>query len=392
MKILVINAGSSSLKFQLIEAGETFETLYEGIVDGIGRATCFFEASAGDKKIKYSKRIPNHTKALGEAISILLELGIIKSLKEIDAVGHRVVHGGEKYTKATKLTNTVISNIEAISELAPLHNPANLQGIYAAMETINHSPHIAIFDTAFHQTLPEKAYKYALPEDWYKEYHIRKYGFHGTNHKYVAHQTYNLIGKNKGKIVTCHLGNGSSISAIKDNVCIETSMGFTPLEGVPMGTRSGSIDPIIPIHMMEKLKMDSKKMDEILNQKSGILAVSGFSSDVRDIWEKAQKNNKKALYTLEKLAYEIALKIGAYAAAMDGLDAISFTAGIGENAWYLRRDICSYLSHLGVKLDSRKNRANSTQINDSESKICVFVIKANEGKQMAREIISFLKK
>ncbi|MBA4336219.1 acetate kinase [bacterium] len=392
MNILIVNAGSSSLKFQLIKADETFETLYEGIVDGIGRASCFFTASAGTKSVTYKKRIPDHAKALNEAVSILFEFGVIKSLKEIDAVGHRVVHGGEKYTKATKLTVPVVRNIEAIAELAPLHNPANLQGIYASMEIITHAPHIAIFDTAFHQTLPEKAYKYALPEDWYKDYHIRKYGFHGTNHKYIAHQTYTLIGKNKGKIITCHLGNGSSISAIKDNVCVETSMGFTPLEGIPMGTRSGSIDPAIPLYMMDKLKIDSKKMDTILNKNSGILAISDLSSDVRDIWERAQKNNKKALYTLEKLAYEIALKIGAYAAAMDGLDAITFTAGIGENAWYLRRDICSYLNHLGVKLDSRKNRSNAAQIQDEESKVKIFVIKANEGKQMAREVFNFLNK
>lgn len=390
MRIFIINAGSSSLKFQFIEAGDNFETLYEGIVDGIGRASCFFRASTGKKNVKYKKRIPNHARALKEAISILFEFGIVKSLKEVDAVGHRVVHGGEKYTKATKLTLPVIRSIESIAELAPLHNPPNLEGIYAAMDVITHAPHIAIFDTAFHQTLPEKAYRYALPNDWYRDYHVRKYGFHGTNHKYTAHQTYNLIGKNKGKIITCHLGNGSSLSAIKDNKCIETSMGFTPLEGVPMGTRSGSVDPAIPLYMMEKLKVNSDKMDMILNKKSGILAVSQTSSDVRDIWAKAQKGNKKALYTLEKLAYEIALKIGSYAAALNGVDAITFTAGIGENAWYLRRDICSYLSHLGVKLDSRKNRANSTEIHTPESSVKVFVIKANEGKQIAREVYNFI--
>lgn len=391
MNILIVNAGSSSLKFQLIKAGESFETLYEGIVDGIGRASCFFKASAGNKNITYKKRIPSHSRALKEAISILFEFGVIQSLKEIDAVGHRVVHGGAKYTKATKLTVPVIQSVEAISELAPLHNPANLQGIYAAMEIITHVPHIAIFDTAFHQTLPKKAYEYAVPNDWYKNYHVRKYGFHGTNHKYVAHQTYNLIGKNKGKLITCHLGNGSSLSAINNNECIDTSMGFTPLEGIPMGTRSGSIDPAIPLYMMEKLKVDSNKMDILLNKKSGILAISNFSSDIRDIWAKAQKGHKRALYTLDKLAYEIALKIGSYAAALNGLDAITFTAGIGENAWYLRRDICSYLSHLGVKLDNRKNRTNATQIHDAESKVKIFVIKANEGKQIAREVFIYIK-
>ncbi|MCD6109888.1 acetate kinase [bacterium] len=391
MNIFIVNAGSSSLKFQLIKAGNEFETIYEGIVDGIGRASCFFRASAGKKKIEYKKRIPTHERALKEAISILFEFGVINSLNKIDAVGHRVVHGGEKYVKATKLTVPVIRNIEAIAELAPLHNPANLQGIYATMKIITHAPHIAIFDTAFHQTIPQKAYMYALPNSWYKDYHVRKYGFHGTNHKYVAHQTYNLIGKNKGKLITCHLGNGSSLSAIDNNKCIDTSMGFTPLDGIPMGTRSGSIDPAIPLYMMEKLKVDSNKMNGFLNKKSGILAISNFSSDVRDIWAKAQKGHKNALYTLEKLAYEVAMKIGAYATSLNGLDAITFTAGIGENAWYLRRDICSYLSYLGVKLNSKKNRINATQIHSPDSKVKVFVIKANEGKQMAREIVSFLK-
>ncbi len=390
MKIFIVNAGSSSLKFQLIHANESFETLYEGIVDGIGRSSCFFEASAGKKHLQYKKRIPKHTQALKEAINILFEFGVVDTLQEIDAVGHRVVHGGEKYTKATKLTVPVIRNIEALSELAPLHNPANLEGIYAAKEYIKHAPHIAVFDTAFHQTIPEKAYRYAVPRDWYTTYHVRKYGFHGTNHRYVAHQTYNHLGKNKGKIITCHLGNGSSLSAIKDNICVDTSMGFTPLEGVPMGTRSGSVDPALPLYMMEKLNIDTNKMDSLLNNKCGIQALSEKSSDVRDIWAKAQKKQKKALFTLEKLAYDIALKIGSYAAALNGLDALSFTAGIGENAWYLRRDICSYLSHLGIKLDSRKNRANLATIHEKNSDVHVFVIKANEGKQMAREISNYL--
>ncbi len=390
MKLFIVNAGSSSLKFQLIHVHEGFKTLYEGIVDGIGRSSCFFEASTGKKHIRYKKRIPKHARALKEAINIMFEFGIVETLKEIDAVGHRVVHGGEKYSKATKLTKPVIRNIEALSELAPLHNPANLEGIYAAKKYIQNVPHIAIFDTAFHQTIPEKAYRYAVPRDWYTTYHVRKYGFHGTNHRYIAHQTYNHLGKNKGKIITCHLGNGSSLSAIKDNVCIDTSMGFTPLEGVPMGTRSGSIDPALPLYMMEKLNIDTNKMDALLNNTCGIQALSGKSSDVRDIWAQAQKKNKKALFTLEKLAYDIALKIGSYAAALNGIDALTFTAGIGENAWYLRRDICSYLSHLGVKLDSRKNRANNKTIHNKGSNVKVLVIKANEEKQIAREIAEYL--
>lgn len=384
MKILVINAGSSSLKFQLLDSNKKFKELYKGIIDGIGRKTCFIDAKAKLKPLKYKKLIKNHEQAVKEALKIIGD-------EKIDAIGHRVVHGGEKYHDATKITANVKKTIKQLSELAPLHNPPNLEGIIACEKLLKSILNIAIFDTAFHQTIPEKAFHYALPEKYYKKYKVRKYGFHGTSHKYISDETYKLLRSRSKKIITCHLGNGSSLSAVKNGKCVETSMGFTPLEGIPMGTRSGSIDPAIVFYLMEKEKINSDKIDHILNHESGILGVSGISSDVRDIWAKAKKKNKKALFTLDLLAYKIALKIGAYAAALDGVDAITFTAGIGQNAWYLRRDICKYLNFLGVKLDSKKNRKNERIISEKFSKVKIFVIKTNEGLQIAREVSKIIK-
>lgn len=379
MNILVINAGSSSLKFQLLN--EKLEPLFKGIVDGIGKDACFVKYN---DKI-YKKKIKNHELAVKEALSIIGD-------NRIDAIGHRVVHGGEKYHDATLITPKVQKEIENLIELAPLHNPPNLEGIKACKKLLKGLPNIAIFDTAFHQSIPKKAYTYAIPQKYYKKFGIRKYGFHGTSHKFVAEETYKLLGTNKGKIITCHLGNGSSISAIRDGKCIETSMGFTPLEGVPMGTRSGDIDPAIVYFLMEKEGLSTDAIDNILNKKSGILAVSEMSNDVRDIWAKAKQKNKKAIFTLEFLAYKIALKIGAYAAALDGVDAITFTAGIGQNAWYLRKAICNYLKHLGVRLDNEKNRKSKIKIYDKMSKVKVFVIKTDEGLQIAREVKKLLNK
>lgn len=391
MNILIVNAGSSSLKFQLIEVKKDFLTKYKGIVDGISRSSCFFRAKAGDKKIYKKKIIKNHTNALKEALDVMIKEKILKDLSEIDAIGHRVVHGGEQYRDATRITGKVKETINNLIELAPLHNPANIEGINACKRLLPKVPNIAVFDTAFHQSIPEKAYKYAIPQEFYKKYKIRRYGFHGTSHKYVAEQTQKLLKSKKSKIVTCHLGNGSSLSAIVNGKCIDTSMGFTPLEGVPMGTRSGSIDPAIVFYLLKKEHLSPEKIDKILNKKSGILAISGFSSDVRDIWARAQKKNKKALFTLKFLAYKIAIQIGAYAAAMNGLDAITFTAGIGQNAWYLRRDICKYLEFLGLKLDAKQNRASKIKIHAGNSKIKVFVIKTNEGLQIAKEVKKTLK-
>lgn len=384
MKILVVNAGSSSMKFQLLDSNNKFEALYIGILDGIGQKGCFVDAKAKSKKLIYNKLIKNHEDALKEALEII-------GNEKIDAIGHRVVHGGEKYHEATVITPKVKKVIKDLIELAPLHNPPNLEGINACEKLLKGIPNIAVFDTAFHQTLPEKAFRYALPEKFYKKLKIRKYGFHGTSHKYISDETYKLLKSRNKKIITCHLGNGSSLSAVKNGKCIETSMGFTPLEGVPMGTRSGTIDPAIVFYVMEKERINTDKIDYILNHKSGILGLSGISNDVRDIWAKAKKKNIKALFTLELLAYKIALKIGAYAAALDGVDAITFTAGIGQNAWYLRRDICKYLNFLGVKINTKKNKKSEKLISEKSSKVKIFVIKTNEGLQIAQEVSKIVK-
>jgi acetate kinase len=391
MKILIVNAGSSSLKFQLIENDKGYKTLYKGIADSINKKNGFFKAQTEQEKIFYKKIFKNHKEALKEALKILIEHKIIKNFKEIKAIGHRVVHGGEEYTNAVLITPEVKKVIKDLINLAPLHNAANLEGIKACEKLLPHIPNIAVFDTAFHQTMPEKAFHYAIPNEFYKKHKIRKYGFHGTSHKYIAEQTYKLLKKKKGKIITCHLGNGSSISAVVDGKCIDTSMGFTPLEGIPMGTRCGSIDPAIPLFLMEKENLNIEKINELLNYKSGILGVSTISSDLRVIWAKAQRNNKKALFTLELLAYKIAMQIGAYAAAMNGLDAITFTAGIGQNAWYLRRDICNYLKFLGVTLDQRKNKTNKEKIHNKNSKVKIFIIPTNEELQIAKEVEKLIK-
>lgn len=390
MNLLIINAGSSSLKFQLIYAkknNKKLVPLINGIIDGIARRSCFVRANIGTEEIQYKKRFKNHKKALKEVLDLLIEKNILNTLENIDAIGHRVVHGGEKYRNAIKITKTVKKTIHNLNELAPLHNPPNLEGINACGSLLPNKPNFAVFDTAFHQTLPKKAYKYAIPDEYYNKYGIRRYGFHGISHKYISEKTYELLGSKKGKIIVCHLGNGASISAIKNGECIETSMGFTPLEGIPMGTRSGTIDPAIPMHIMKKSGIGINGLEKLLNNKSGILALSNICSDVREIWAKAQKKDKDAIFTLEYLAYRYALYIGAYTAAMKGLDAISFTAGIGENAWYLRKDTVNYLKYLNLELDTKKNKANQTQIHSRNSKVKVFVIKTNEEIQIAKEIM-----
>jgi len=374
MKILVINAGSSSLKFQLFQSDKNFACLYKGIVDRIGQ-----------------KNSINHTDAVKLALQTLLRKKVIKNLGEIQAIGHRVVHGGEKYRNAAKLTRQVVAEIKRLCALAPLHNPPNLAAIMACTKAVKNVPQVAVFDTAFHQTLPEVAYLYTIPLQLYKKYGIRRYGFHGTSHHYVARETIKLLGKKNSKIVTCHLGNGSSVCAVLNGKSIDTSMGFTPLEGLPMGTRCGDLDPAIVYKLQEILKLGTKEIDELLNKKSGLKGLSGISSDIRDLW-KNYKKNRLARLALSILAYRTAKYIGAYSAAMKGLDAITFTAGIGENAWYLRKEICGYLPHFGVKIDAAKNRKNSTQIQAKKSRVKVFVIPTNEEKEIAMETALVLKK
>jgi acetate kinase len=361
MIILVLNSGSSSIKFKLLEKKKTWEVLSEGMVDRVTKKT--------------------REKALKK---------IIAKFKDIDAIGHRVVHGGGKYKSAIKINAKVKRDIKDLNKLAPLHNPHNLAGIIACEKLLKGKPNIAVFDTAFYADLPGKAYKYAIPQALAKKHKIRKYGFHGTSHKYISSEIQKLLKTKKAKIITCHLGNGSSISAIKNGKCIDTSMGFTPLAGIPMGTRCGDIDPSIPLFLAENSKLSIETINKTFNKKSGILAISGISSDVRDIWAKAQKKNKAAMFTLEFLAYKIAMQIGAYVAALNGVDAIGFTAGIGENAWYLRKAVCDYLQFTGLKLTHTKNKKNSLQIHDKKSKVKVFVMKTNEELQIAQETLKII--
>lgn len=372
MKILVINAGSSSLKFQLFEQ-KNLKCLHKGIIERIG--------------LKGATK--NHAQALSEALGQILKQKKLSSLKEISAIGHRVVHGGEKYNNPIKITPQVLKEIKKLCELAPLHNPANLEGIYACQKMLKGIPQYAIFDTAFHQTLPEKAYIYGIPYAYYQKHGIRRYGFHGTSHAYVAAATQKLMGKKESRIVTCHLGNGSSVAAIKNGKSIDTSMGFTPLEGLPMGTRCGDLDPAIVFKLMEVLHVSTDEIDNILNKSSGLKGISKISSDVRDLWQ-VYKKEKHARLAIEILAYRTAKYIGAYAAALNGLDAITFTAGIGQNAYYIRQMVCDYFGYLGLKLDEKKNRSNSEEISNKKSKIKVYVIPTNEEKWIAMETVNLL--
>ncbi len=363
MQILSINCGSSSLRFKLMKTGKDFTTLAEGHVDGIGLPTCKFKFKSGKKNIGHKLKIKNHKEAI--------KLAFTKLPKEIDAIGHRVVHGGKKYSAPTKITPKIIKDIEKLEKLAPLHNKANLEGIIACKELLPRTPQFAIFDTAFHQTMPEKAFRYAIPKEFYAKHDIRRYGFHGTNHKYVINETIKKIGKKNLKIVSCHLGNGASITASINGKSIDTSMGFTPLEGLIMGTRAGSIDPAIPLHLATHLKMKPEKIDYILNHESGLKALSEISSDMRDIYAASLKKDPKALLTIEILAYQIAKYIGAYAAAMNGLDAVVFTGTLGEKAHYVRKQALAYTTHL--------------------KKFKTLIIHADEEKQIAIETWKSLK-
>lgn len=370
MNILVLNSGSSSLKFQLIKAEKNFKVLEKGLIDKIG-------LSGGDAK--------THDEAVKK---VLLHL----KNRKIDAIGHRVVHGGEKYKNSTLITEEVIKTVKKLCELAPLHNPSNLAGIVACKKLMPKVPQIAVFDTAFHQTLEQKAFLYGLPYKYYADLGIRRYGFHGTSHKYVTEQVVKILHKKNPKIITCHLGNGSSITASLNGKSIETSMGFTPLEGLIMGTRCGNLDPAIVFYLQEKLKIDTDEIDRILNKESGFKGLSGISPDMRKIFEQSKKGNKKAKLIIEILSYQIAKYIGAYTSALNGLDAIVFTAGIGEKAWYVREKTCKYLTHLGVELDKKKNIGNKQKISSGKSKIKVFVIPTNEEIQIAKETATIAKR
>ena len=398
MNILVINCGSSSLKFQLINA-ESEEVLAKGLCERIGidgRLT--YQPAGGEKEIS-EKAMPTHTEAIQFVIDALTneKTGVVKSLSEIGAVGHRIVHGGEKFASSVVITEEVKKAVEECNDLAPLHNPANLIGVEACEKLMPGTPMVAVFDTAFHQTMPEKAYMYGLPYEYYEKYKVRRYGFHGTSHSYVSKKAAEVMGKayDEVKTIVCHLGNGASVSAVLNGKSVDTSMGLTPLEGLVMGTRSGDIDPAIMEFIAQKENLDIEGIMNVLNKKSGVFGLSGeISSDFRDLTGAMAEGDKKAKIALEVFAYRVAKYIGAYAAAMNGVDDIVFTAGIGENVSHVREQICSYLGYLGVELDpdtNEKIRGEQGEITKPGCKVRVFVIPTNEELAIARETLALVK-
>ncbi len=389
-KILAVNAGSSSLKFQLIEMPEE-KVLSKGLIERIGIADSVFSIEFEDKEDEETRDIPDHAVAVKLLLDKLTSFGVIESLDEIDGIGHRVVHGGEKFNDSVVITEKVIEDIEEVSDLAPLHNPANLTGIRAFHEVLPEVPSVAVFDTAFHQTMPEQSYLYSLPYEYYQKYGIRKYGFHGTSHKYVSERASELMGVplEQLRLLSCHLGNGASIAAIEKGKSIDTSMGFTPLAGVTMGTRSGNIDPALIPYIMEKTGQSASEVMNILNKKSGMLALSGFSSDLRDIQEKAENGDKRAELALQVFAERIHKYIGSYAARMHGVDAIIFTAGVGENSVTIRERVLKGLEFMGVYWDQSLNniRGKESFVNYPHSPVKVIVIPTNEEVMIARDTI-----
>ncbi|WP_434564206.1 acetate kinase [Thermoanaerobacterium thermosaccharolyticum] len=391
MKILVINCGSSSLKYQLIESKDG-NVLAKGLAERIGINDSLLTHNANGEKIKIKKDMKDHKDAIKLVLDALVnsDYGVIKDMSEIDAVGHRVVHGGEYFTSSVLITDDVLKAITDCIELAPLHNPANIEGIKACKQIMPDVPMVAVFDTAFHQTMPDYAYLYPIPYEYYTKYKIRKYGFHGTSHKYVSQRAAEILNKpiESLKIITCHLGNGSSIAAVKNGKSIDTSMGFTPLEGLAMGTRSGSIDPSIISYLMEKENISAEEVVNILNKKSGVYGISGISSDFRDLEDAAFKNgDKRAQLALNVFAYRVKKTIGSYAAAMGGVDVIVFTAGIGENGPEIREFILDGLEFLGFKLDKEKNKVRGEEaiISTADSKVNVMVVPTNEEYMIAKD-------
>lgn len=390
--VLAINAGSSSLKFQFIQMPEE-AVIAKGVFERIGLSESSYAIDFKDQRLKQIKQIANHEQAVRILLKQLTESNVISSLHEIDAIGHRVVHGGERFSDSVLITDEVMEAIDELSELAPLHNPANLTGIRAFKDVLPDVPMVAVFDTAFHQTMPEESYLYSLPYEYYEKYGIRKYGFHGTSHKYVSQRAAQLLGIpiEQLRLISCHLGNGASIAAIQYGKTINTSMGFTPLAGVTMGTRSGNIDPALMPYIMEKTGMTADEVLNVLNKKSGLLALSGFSSDLRDIEEQA-KTNKRAELALGVFAARIHQYLGSYAARMSGLDAIILTAGVGENSVTIREKVLSGLEFMGVYFDRELNhvRGEEAFINFPHSPVKIIVIPTNEEVMIARDTIQIV--
>ena len=393
MNILIINAGSSSLKYQLMDP-DTGVVSAKGLCERIGIDGRLNHNVNGTKTVK-DIPMPTHSEAIAATLEILVdpEVGVIKSTDEIDAVGHRVLHGGMEFFDSCIIDEDVIVAIKKCIPLGPLHNPANLMGIEACQKVMPTTPQVAVFDTAFHMTMPPKAYRYAIPTEYYKNDSIRRYGFHGTSHKYVAKRTAELIGKKEFKMVNCHLGNGSSMSAVKDGKCMDTTMGLTPLAGVPMGTRSGDIDAAVVQFICNKYGMSVDECLNMLNKKSGMLALSGVSSDFRDLQQGAENGNQDCALAREKFCYEVAKYVGAYAAALNGIDVLTFTAGVGENDTAVRAEVCKYLSFMGVKIDPELNskRGKEMCISTPDSAVQVWVVPTNEELMIAQDTAELVK-
>ena len=399
MKILVLNCGSSSIKYALYDM-DTKEVMASGGAERVGMDGAFVKVKMPNgEKVTFMHDIPEHTEGVKFIFSLLTdaEIGVIKSLDEIDAVGHRMVHGGEKFTKSVIINDEVIEAFEAVSDLAPLHNPANLKGIQAVSELAPNMPQVGVFDTAFHQTMPAYSYMYALPYEVYEQYGVRRYGFHGTSHRYVSARACEFLGVDyqKQRIITCHIGNGGSLAAVKDGKCMDTSMGLTPLEGIMMGTRSGDVDGGAVAFLQKKLGLDADGISNLLNKKSGVAGISGVGSDMRDLENACKQGNKRAILAQEMYNYKIKKYIGAYAAAMGGVDIIVFTAGVGENQTSMRSEACKGLEFMGVKIDEAKNatiRGKEAIISAPDSKVTVVVIPTDEELMIASDTMALVSK
>ena len=391
MKVLVINAGSSSLKYQLIDM-ESEQVLAKGNCERIGIGGVITHKTASDVKISYEKDFPTHTEAFKELVKLLSEgeNRVVENVGEITAIGQRVVHGGEKFNQSVVIDDEVLKSIEEFSDLAPLHNPAAVLAIKAAKEVFGEVPQVAVFDTSFHATMPPKAYIFGIPYEYYEKYHVRRYGFHGTSHRYVSGRLFDISGqvkKENSRVIVCHLGNGSSLSAVKNGKSVDTSMGFTPLDGFIMGTHSGGVDDSIITYLMEKEQMSAQQINDMLNKKSGLLGISGVSSDKRDLTAAADAGNERAQLADEILCYQVSKFIGSYAAALGGVDAVAFTGGIGENDTSLREKVCEGLGFLGIEIDKQLNdkARGGAEMKVSSGKTEVWVIPTNEELLIARD-------
>ncbi len=394
MKILVLNCGSSSLKYQLIDM-ENEEVIAKGNYERIGMEGSFLTHKFGNEKKVYENDVKSHDEAIKFTMEKFVEPGIavIDSLDEIDGIGHRIVHGGEKFTSSCIVDDEVIEGIKDAVKFAPLHNPAHLQGINACLKELPGKKNVAVFDTAFHQTMPKESFIYPVPYEYYEKYGVRKYGAHGTSHKYVTKRIAEILGRDDLKVISCHIGQGASISAVEGGKCIDTTMGLTPLAGIPMGSRSGDLDPSVVTYIMENEKLSPKEMETILNKKSGLLGMSGVSADNRDIEAEIAKGNERAILAFEHYTYKIASYIAALTTAMNGVDVIVFTAGVGERGINERREICKRLEFMGVKLDLELNnvKAEEKEISAKDSKVKVWIVPTEEELMIARETLALIK-